>query len=293
MQVVTTIADMRAARAALGDSVGVVLTMGALHAGHVALVRAARADHAAVIATIFVNPTQFAQGEDFSRYPRPLERDLELLRAEGVDVVFTPTPDEIYPDDFQTYVTVEHVTHGLEGEARPGHFRGVATVVSKLFHLTQPTTSYFGQKDAQQVVVIRRMVRDLAFPLEIAVIPTLREADGLALSSRNVYLSADERQSASALYRALQAAGAAYDAGQRDPSALRAAALDVLADSGGVVEYVALNDPRTLAPIETAQETPLLLSLVVRYGKTRLLDNCLLPLALNSRAGLGMWLGLT
>jgi pantoate--beta-alanine ligase len=210
-----------------------------------------------------------------------------------VDVVFTPTPDEIYPDDFQTYVTVEHVTHGLEGEARPGHFRGVATVVSKLFHLTQPTTSYFGQKDAQQVVVIRRMVRDLAFPLEIAVIPTLREADGLALSSRNVYLSADERQSASALYRALQAAGAAYDAGQRDPSALRAAALDVLADSGGVVEYVALNDPRTLAPIETAQETPLLLSLVVRYGKTRLLDNCLLPLALNSRAGLGMWLGLT
>ncbi|MDX2138105.1 MAG: pantoate--beta-alanine ligase [Chloroflexota bacterium] len=291
MQVVTTIADMRAARAALGDSVGVVLTMGALHAGHVALVRAAKADHAAVIVTIFVNPTQFAQGEDFSRYPRPLERDLDLLRAEGVDVVFTPTPDEMYPPSFQTFVTVEGVTHGLEGDARPGHFRGVATVVSKLFHLTQPTTSYFGQKDAQQVVVIRRMVRDLAFPLAIAVIPTLREADGLALSSRNVYLSAEERAAAPALYRALGAAGAAYAAGERSPAALRTAALDVLAGSGGVVEYVSLNDPRTLAPIETPQETPLLLSLVVRYGKTRLLDNCLLRLALNTREGLGTWLG--
>jgi pantoate--beta-alanine ligase len=291
MNIANSLEKIRAARAALGDSVGVVLTMGALHDGHLALVRAAQTDHRHVIATLFVNPTQFAQGEDFNQYPRPLERDLELLRGEGVAVVFTPTPEMMYPTDFQTYVTVEDVSQGLEGEIRPGHFRGVATVVNKLFNLTQPTTAYFGQKDAQQVVVIRRMVRDLNMPLDIAVIPTLREADGLAMSSRNIYLTADQRGKARALHDALEAAGAAYDAGEREPQALRSVALAVLKASGGEVEYVSVSDPRTLATVEAARETPLLLSLVVRYGSTRLLDNCLLPRTLNTKTGLSIWLG--
>ncbi|MCA9904422.1 MAG: pantoate--beta-alanine ligase, partial [Anaerolineae bacterium] len=246
-------------------------------------------DH--VLATIFVNPTQFAPSEDLSKYPRPLERDLDLLRAAGVDVVFAPSPEVMYPAGFQTRVTVEHVTEGLEGAARPGHFQGVTTIVAKFFNLTQPTTTYFGQKDAQQVVVIRRMVRDLNFPLTIAVIPTEREPDGLAMSSRNVYLTTEQRQNATALHRALEAAGDAYTTGERDPQALRAAALAVLADNGGEVEYVNLNDPRTLAPVETATESPMLMSMVVRYGKTRLLDNGLLPASLNTRAGLTATLG--
>jgi pantoate--beta-alanine ligase len=291
VEVITTIGDLRAARAALGSSVGVVLTMGALHEGHLALVRAAKADHARVLTTIFVNPTQFARGEDFDKYPRPLERDLDLFNRAGVDVVFMPTPNLMYPEGYQTYITVEGVTQGLEGEARPGHFRGVATVVAKLFNLTQPTTAYFGQKDAQQVVVIRRMVRDLNLPLEIAVIPTYREADGLAMSSRNVYLSPEQRADAVKLSRALAAAGAAYDVGERDPQRLRAAAMRVFDGALGEVEYVALNDPRTLAPVTVASNALLLMSLVVRYGKTRLLDNALLPMALNTREGLAAWLG--
>ncbi|MCC6616820.1 MAG: pantoate--beta-alanine ligase [Anaerolineae bacterium] len=291
MRVVKTIPDLRAARATLGQSVGVVLTMGALHAGHLALVRAARADHDHVLATIFVNPTQFTPGEDFARYPRPIERDLDLLRDHGVDLVFTPTPDVMYPPGFQTHITVDGVTQGLEGAARPGHFMGVATVVAKFFNLTQPATTYFGQKDAQQVVVVRRMVRDLDFPLAVAVIPTEREPDGLAMSSRNVYLTPDQRQGATALRRALLAAGAAYETGERDPAALREAALAALHDCGGEVEYVSLNDPRTLAPVDRPTEAPLLLSLVVRYGRTRLLDNGLLPASLNTRAGLSAALG--
>lgn len=291
MQVISTIPELRAARTALGSSVGVVLTMGALHNGHLALVRAAKADHAHVLTTIFVNPTQFVRGEDFDQYPRPLDHDLELFRREGVAVVFMPTPDLMYPDGYQTYITVEGVTQGLEGNARPGHFRGVATVVAKLFNLTQPTTAYFGQKDAQQVVVIRRMVRDLNMPLEIAVIPTHREADGLAMSSRNVYLSPEQRADAVKLSQALAAAGAAYAVGERDPERLRAAATGMFAGALGEVEYVALNDPRTLAPITAASAAPLLMSLVVRYGKTRLLDNALLPTDLNTREGLRAWLG--
>ncbi|MCL4251027.1 MAG: pantoate--beta-alanine ligase [Anaerolineae bacterium] len=291
MRVVKTIPDLRGARAALGQSVGVVLTMGALHEGHLALVRAARQDHDHVLATIFVNPTQFAPGEDLSKYPRPLERDLDLLRAAGVDVVFTPSPEVMYPPGFQTHVTVECVTEGLEGAARPGHFQGVVTIVAKFFNLTQPTTTYFGQKDAQQVVVIRQMVRDLNFPLTIAVIPTEREADGLAMSSRNVYLTTEQRQNATSLHRALQAAGEAYTAGECDPQGLRAAALAVLADCGGEVEYVSLNDPRTLAEVDQPTESPLLMSMVVRYGKTRLLDNGLLPASLNTREGLTATLG--
>jgi pantoate--beta-alanine ligase len=291
VEVVETIHDLRAARARLGESVGVVLTMGALHEGHIALARAAKADHARVLTTIFVNPKQFAQGEDFSKYPRTLERDLALFRVAGVDLVFTPTSDIMYPPGHETSVEVSGVTQGLEGAQRVGHFKGVTTVVAKLFNLTQPTTAYFGQKDAQQVCVIRKMVRDLDFPLDIAVVPTHRESDGLAMSSRNVYLSPEQRADAVVLSRALKAAQWAYDQGVRQPSALRGAALVALANAGGEVEYVSLNDPRTLTPVVEQTDAPLLLSLVVRYGTTRLLDNCLLPGALNTREGLTATLG--
>ncbi len=291
MEVVDSVEQMRAARRSLGESVGVVLTMGALHEGHLALVREARADHTRVIATVFVNPTQFADGEDFSQYPRTLERDLDMLRDAGVDLVFTPTPAMMYLPDHQTTVEVGAAAEGLEGERRPGHFKGVTTVVAKLFNLTQPTTAYFGQKDAQQVVVLRRMVRDLNFPLQLAVIPTYREADGLAMSSRNVYLSSEQRIGAAALSRALLAAQWVYDEGVRDPAVLRGAAMMALESCGGEIEYIAVNDPRTLAPVLAARQAPLLLSLVVRYGTTRLLDNCLLPGDLNIRAGLTATLG--
>jgi pantoate--beta-alanine ligase len=182
LQQAKTIAALRAARAKMKGKVGLVPTMGALHAGHLALIEAARAENDHVVVTIFVNPTQFTPGEDFDAYPRDLDHDLALLEQAGVDLVFTPTPEEIYPEGFQTLVDVEFVSMGLEGERRPGHFQGVATVVSKLFNLVQPQTAYFGQKDAQQVVVLRRLVRDLNFPVEIVVYPTVRAADGLALS---------------------------------------------------------------------------------------------------------------
>lgn len=292
MQVIETIEGLRAARRAMGGRVGLVPTMGALHAGHLTLAEHARADNDAVIATIFVNPAQFAPNEDFSAYPRDLPRDLDLLEKAGVDVVFTPSPADIYPPGFQTFVKVDHVTQGLEGDQRPGHFRGVATVVTKLFNLTQPDAAYFGQKDAQQVVVIRRMVSDLNFPVEIAVIPTVREADGLAMSSRNVYLTPDQRRSASVIYRALVAAAQAYDEGERTPANLRAVAKSVLkTEEAAEIEYVAVNDPRTLMGVHEAADKPLLMSIAVKIGKPRLLDNCLLPWALNTREGLGATLG--
>ncbi|MEL7235459.1 MAG: pantoate--beta-alanine ligase, partial [Chloroflexota bacterium] len=221
MKVIQTISDLRTARAALGDDVGVVTTMGALHAGHMALVKQARFDNERVLVTIFVNPTQFGPDEDLGSYPRTLERDLQLLETAGVDVVFTPTPELMYPDGYQTYVDVENVSQRLEGIHRDGHFRGVATVVSKLFNMTQPARAYFGQKDAQQVVVIRRMVRDLNFPVDVIVVPTIREDDGLAMSSRNAYLSPQEREAATVLYRSLQAAATLYDNSERHPEKLR------------------------------------------------------------------------
>lgn len=292
MQIVETIAGLRAARSDLPGRVGLVPTMGYLHEGHLALVEAARAASDSVIATIFVNPTQFAAGEDLSTYPRDMPRDSQLLEEAGVDLVFTPTPELMYPPRFQTWVTVDEVAKGKEGGIRPGHFRGVATVVSKLFNLTQPHAAYFGQKDAQQVVVIRQMVRDLNFPLEIVVCPIVRAADGLALSSRNVYLSNDERRAATALYRALHTAGERYEAGERDPAALKAAAMAVL---GGEpladVDYISLADASTLEEIDAPTERPLLLSLAAKVGKPRLLDNCLLPLALNTQEGATRVLG--
>lgn len=292
LQQAETIPELRAARRRLDGRVGLVPTMGALHDGHRSLVQAARQDNDAVIATLFVNPTQFAPGEDFTAYPRDLERDLDELEEAGVDIVFTPTPDEMYPPGFQTSVNVEVVSTGLEGERRPGHFQGVATVVSKLFHLTQPDAAYFGQKDAQQVVVLRRMVRDLDFPLEIVVCPTIREPDGLAMSSRNRYLTLPQREAASVIYHALRATADAYLLGERKPSELRERARDVLrSEPLGEIDYVAISDPRTLFGVHEPTDDPILVSVAVRIGKPRLLDNCLLPWSLNDRSGLTAVLG--
>lgn len=269
-----------------------VPTMGALHDGHLTLARAARADNASVVTTVFINPLQFAPGGDFDKYPRDLDGDLALLEATGVDLVFTPTPEIMYPPGFQTTVHLDDITQGLEGERRPGHFDGVATVLVKLFSLAQAKTAYFGQKDAQQVAVVRRLVADLNLPLDIAVIPTVREADGLAMSSRNRYLSPDERRRAARIPQAITAAAALYDAGQRDPDVLRQA---VTAGLSGIVgaelEYVSLADPRTLRELDAPTDAPMLLSLVLRLGTTRLLDNALLPLSLNTRDGLAAHLG--
>lgn len=292
MRVIESPRELRAVRRRLLGYVGAVYTMGALHAGHLSLVKQAREENDAVIVSIFLNPTQFNNSDDLARYPRTLERDLELLEAADVDIVFAPTAEAMYPPHFQTTVQVEDVSDGLEGAARPHHFRGVATVVAKLFNLTQPVYAYFGQKDAQQVVVIRRMVRDLDFPVEIIVCPTVREADGLALSSRNVHLNDAERAAAPTLYRALQQAAQVYEAGEREPAALRAAARSVLIEEPLLtIDYIALNDPTNLYGVHTAVDTPLLLSIAVLAGTTRLIDNCLLPWSLNTREGLTSLLG--
>jgi len=276
MQLVKTIAEVRALRRGTPGTWGFVPTMGYLHAGHISLVQRARTENDHVAVSIFVNPTQFGPQEDLSRYPRDLKRDLELLEAEGVDLVFAPEAPEMYPAGFQTYVEVAEVTRPLEGASRPGHFRGVATVVAKLFNIVQPDRAYFGQKDAQQAAVVRRMTRDLDLPLEIVVCPIAREVDGLALSSRNVYLSSQERLAATVLSRALRAAGEQYAAGERSGDALRAAMSAVLAaEPLARPEYVSAADPETLAELERV-EHGVLLSMAVRIGTTRLIDNALL-----------------
>ncbi|MCC7357976.1 MAG: pantoate--beta-alanine ligase [Anaerolineales bacterium] len=277
MLTLTSFADLRAARRSLTGSLGLVPTMGYLHRGHLSLVERARAENAHVAVSIFVNPTQFGPNEDLSRYPRDLTHDLELLAGYHVDLVWAPTPEELYPAGFQTWVSVEQVSAPLEGKQRPGHFRGVATVVAKLFNAFTPDRAYFGQKDAQQVVVIRRLARDLNFPLEIVTCPIVREPDGLALSSRNVYLNAEERQAATVLSRALRAAEAAFAAGERDADVLRAMVGSALAQEPlAREEYVSAADPETLAELETVGPGGALLSLAVRVGKTRLIDNVVL-----------------
>ncbi len=276
MRVVRTLDELRRARAALPAPVGFVPTMGYLHEGHLSLVRCAKAENASVVVSIFVNPTQFGPDEDLETYPRDLERDLRLLEAEGVDVVWTPTPEVMYPSGYQTWVTVEELTRVLEGAHRPGHFRGVTTVVSKLFLGVWPHRAYFGQKDAQQARVLLQMVRDLNFPIEMVVCPTVREPDGLAMSSRNTYLNPEERRAATVLYRALQAAQAAYDAGERDAETLRQRMREVLAQEPlARVQYVSCADPDTLQELH-GPVTRALLSLAVFIGNTRLIDNVLL-----------------
>ncbi|MBC7872085.1 MAG: pantoate--beta-alanine ligase [Chitinophagaceae bacterium] len=292
MQVVETIEALRAARRMLPGSVGLVPTMGALHEGHLSLVQQAKAENNVVIVTIFVNPTQFAANEDLAAYPRDLPHDLAMLEGLGIDLVFTPTPALIYPQGYQTYVEVETISQGLEGAHRPGHFRGVATVVAKLFNMTQPDKAYFGQKDAQQVAVIKAMARDLNFPLDVVVCPIKREDDGLAMSSRNTYLDPIQRQAAIILYKALVAASDAYDDGEREPTALRQVMRKVLmGESLADVEYISVSDVNTLRELESAVSTPLLLSMAVKIGQTRLIDNMLLPLALNQSNMLSAILG--
>jgi pantoate--beta-alanine ligase len=289
MLIAESIPALKSARAGFMGSVGFVPTMGALHAGHLSLVGASKAENDYTVVSIFVNPAQFGPNEDLSAYPRDLPGDLALLRQAGVDLVFTPDEAMIYPPGFQTYVTVEQVSQGLEGARRPGHFRGVATVVTKLFNVVRPRVAYFGQKDAQQVAVIRRMTHDLDSPVEIAVCPTMRAPDGLALSSRNAYLTPGQRQAASVLKHSLDAAGQAYVNGERDPDRLRAVVRAVLeAEPLAAVDYVSLADARTLQELHQPTGAPALLSIAAQIGRPRLLDNCLLPLSLNTRQGLAV-----
>jgi pantoate--beta-alanine ligase len=276
MEIIETIAAFRRARARF-ERLGLVPTMGYLHEGHLSLVRQARADCGAVAVSIFVNPIQFSPREDLSRYPRDLERDLRLLSQEHVELVFAPSVAEMYPEGFSTVVDVQKVTETLEGAARPGHFQGVATVVCKLFNIAQPTRAYFGQKDAQQAVVVRKMVRDLDMPLDVVTVPTVREPDGLAMSSRNVYLSPEERQAATVLYRALTAARERYISGERSASALRCAMRQVLeAEPLARPEYISVADRQTLQELEELSADGALLSMAVRIGVTRLIDNLIL-----------------
>ncbi len=274
MKVARTIAEMRQARLALAGSIGFVPTMGYLHEGHLALVRRARVENDAVVASIFVNPTQFGPQEDYERYPRDEERDLALLRNEGVDIVFIPAAQEMYPPGFTTWAEVPGpLTERLEGAARPGHFRGVATVVLKLLNIVQPHRAYFGQKDAQQLRVIQRLVADLNLPVEIIACPTVREPDGLAMSSRNIYLSPEERRAAAVLWRALCRAQELFRQGQRDAEALRRAMAQVIDQEPlARADYISVADAETLEELATI-DRPALASLAVRIGGTRLIDN--------------------
>ncbi|HSM55382.1 MAG TPA: pantoate--beta-alanine ligase [Candidatus Sulfomarinibacteraceae bacterium] len=274
MEVCRSIDEVRAVRwADSRQTWGLVPTMGYLHEGHLSLVRRARAENDCVAVTIYVNPTQFAPEEDLEQYPRDLERDLQLLQDEGVDLVFTPTDDVMYPHGFQTTVVVSEVTKLLEGVSRPSHFQGVTTIVAKLFNVVQPTRAYFGQKDAQQTVVVRRMVQDLNFNLEIVVCPIVREADGLAMSSRNARLKPEEREAATVLHRALCAAREAIERGQRDGDALRSLMRNVVQDEPlACLDYVSVAHPHTLQELDTVANQALL-SMAVFVGEVRLIDN--------------------
>lgn len=275
MRRIETVAELRAALRESPRPLGLAPTMGALHAGHVSLIRAARSECATVAVSIFVNPAQFGPDEDFERYPRPLAADLALLEREGADYAYTPSPEEMYPPGFATAIHIEGPALPLEGAARPGHFDGVAMAVAKLLLQAQPDKAHFGQKDAQQVAVIRRLVRDLDIPTEIAALPTVREPDGLAVSSRNAYLTAEERSAAPSLYRALAAARDKFRAGQQNAAELEAACREMIEASPLMsAEYVAAVDPETMAP--WGGRGPCMLATAARIGSVRLIDNALL-----------------
>jgi len=276
MEVVSTMADLRDALARAPRPVGLVPTMGFLHEGHMSIVRRARQECAFVTASIFVNPTQFGPAEDLAKYPRDLPRDLAMLERGGTDLVFTPSPEQMYPRGYDTWVEVGGLTKRLEGEVRPGHFRGVATVVLKLFNEFRAERAYFGQKDAQQVLVVKRMAMDLDTGTEVVVCPTVREPDGLAMSSRNTYLSPEERKSATVLYRSLCRAEDLYRGGERNAESLRRALRDVLAaEPRARVQYVSIADQGTLEELERV-DRPAVVSMAVFVGTTRLIDNVLL-----------------
>jgi len=275
MRTVFTLADLRSARLPFSGTVGFVPTMGYLHEGHLSLIRRAREECDHVVVSIFVNPTQFGANEDLSKYPRDMERDLRLIEP-YTDLAWTPSAEMMYPQGYQTWVEVEAMTRPLEGAMRPGHFRGVTTIVAKLFNGVQPHKAYFGQKDAQQVAVIQQMTRDLNFPIEIVVCPITREADGLAMSSRNVYLDPEQRKAATVLFRSLSAAKDAYEKGERDTEKLRQAMKAVLASERlAEIQYVSCADYDTLQELGTVTGKALL-SMAVFLGKTRLIDNFVL-----------------
>jgi len=279
MMIHKTVEDMRAASRAArltGLRLGLVPTMGALHEGHLSLVRAAKTQCDVVVVSIFVNPLQFGPNEDLGRYPRTFERDCQLLEREGIDFLFAPSAEEMYPADAATYVTVEGLSDKLCGRSRPGHFRGVTTVVAKLFDIVEPDLAFFGQKDAAQVAIIRRMVRDLDFAVEIMVCPIVREPDGLAMSSRNAYLSPQQRKSALVLYRSLAEVKRRFDQGEHNPANLIAAGKQVLAQESAVrLDYLEIVDPETLDPLAELNR-PALVAVAALVGSTRLIDNILL-----------------
>ena len=279
MKICKTIADTRAASRAArhsGKRLGFIPTMGALHEGHLSLVRAARAKCDVVAVSIFVNPLQFGPSEDLAKYPRTFEHDRELLEKEAVDILFVPTPEEMYPAGAVTYVTVEGLSEKLCGKSRPGHFRGVTTVVAKLFHIVEPDVAFFGQKDAAQATIIRRMVQDLNLPVGIVVCPIVRERDGLAMSSRNAYLNPQERKSALALNRALSEVKSRFDQGERNASGLITVGKQTLTRELGVrLDYFEIVDPVTLDPMPELTST-VLVALAALVGNTRLIDNILL-----------------
>ena len=276
MKILDTIAAFKGERDKIGGSVGFVPTMGYLHDGHLELVRRARAENITVVASIFVNPSQFGAQEDFTSYPRDTERDLAMLEEENVRLVFMPTVEEMYPQGFSTRVEVEKITERLEGESRPGHFRGVATVVAKLFNIVQPDRAYFGQKDAQQLAVICRMVSDLCLNLDIVAVPTVREPDGLAMSSRNIFLTAEERKAALVLWKALCLARGHWEKGQRDVTSLRQEMASLIEhEPFANIDYISIADPETLEEVDVI-DRPALVSLAVRIGETRLIDNTIL-----------------
>jgi pantoate--beta-alanine ligase len=276
MQVAETIKEMKRLRLHLPEPLGFVPTMGYLHKGHLSLARRAREENASVVASIFVNPTQFGPTEDFEDYPRDTKRDLAMLEEAKTDVVFMPPAAEMYPEGFSSWVEVGKLTERLEGAARPTHFRGVTTICNKLFNIVEPTRAYFGQKDAQQALVIKKMVADLNMNLEIVVCPTAREPDGLAMSSRHVYLSPEQRQAAVSLYEALKLAEELWSQGERNAERLRQVVTNHIRQQPlAEIEYVSVVDTETLEELETVTSSALL-SLVVRFGKTRLLDNTIL-----------------
>jgi pantoate--beta-alanine ligase len=273
MKVLKTIGEMKQLRLKLPEPVGFVPTMGYLHEGHLVLVRQAKAENSSVVVSIFVNPTQFGPQEDFKRYPRDPQRDLAMLEKEGTDVVFMPSVDEMYPPNFDSWVEVGKIGERLEGASRPGHFRGVATVVAKLFNIVQPDRAYFGQKDAQQLAVIRKMVAELDMNLEVVGVPTVREGDGLAMSSRNTYLNPEERKAAVVLYQALNLAQKLFSQGEKDAQAIRRQMTELiqkqpLAD----IDYISIADAETLDELDKVKP-PALISMAVKIGKTRLIDN--------------------